>query len=69
MLLVHEEVAWVLLVLLAGGGFASITFLAEGEIEVITAEANPVPLSRHRCHDEPVTCLFGRRSECFHFEF
>ena len=37
----------ILLILLPSGGLASITFLTEGEVEVITVEADPVSFPRH----------------------
>lgn len=58
---VHVVVSRVLLVLFSGGGTTAIAFLAEGEIEVVAAEANPVALPGHGCENEAVERVFGRR--------
>ena len=44
-------IARILLILLPSGGLASITFLTEGEVEVVAVETDPVSLPRHRCHN------------------
>lgn len=69
MCLIGVVIAWILLVLFAGCGLASIAFLTEGEVKIIAAEADPVTLPGHGCEYKAIKSVLGRRGVGSHFEF
>ena len=66
---VHVVKAGILLILFPGGGLAAIAFLAEGEIQVVAGEADPVSLPGHGGEDEAIISVFGWGGVGSHFEF